>query len=84
MADGNFMTYQKLLGNCVHEMEILLLAKIRRMATKHVAKNDRIVSPPRSASRTRFILWVTSLIPIRLKTTLVYPKYWPIKVDLFG
>jgi hypothetical protein len=21
MADGNFMTSQKLLGNCVHEME---------------------------------------------------------------
>ncbi len=45
MADGNYMTNQKLLGNYVNEMEILLLAKIRRMATKHVDKNDRIVSP---------------------------------------
>jgi hypothetical protein len=45
MADGNFTTNQRLLGKYVHEMEILLLAKIRRMATKHVAKNDRIVSP---------------------------------------
>ena len=56
MADGNFTSNQRLLGNYVHEMEILLLAKIRRMATKHVAKNDRIVFPPRSASRTGFIL----------------------------
>ncbi len=38
MADGNFTTNQRLLGKCVHEMEILLLAKIKRMATKHVAK----------------------------------------------
>jgi hypothetical protein len=45
MADGNFTTNQRLLGKYVHEMEILLLAKIRRMATKHVAKNDRIVFP---------------------------------------
>jgi hypothetical protein len=45
MADGNFTTNQKLLGNYVHEMEILLLAKIRRMAIKHVDKNDRIVFP---------------------------------------
>jgi hypothetical protein len=46
MADGNFTTNQKLLGKYVHEMEILLLAKIRRMATKHVAKNDRIIVFP--------------------------------------
>jgi hypothetical protein len=46
MADGNFTTNQRLLGKYVHGMEIVLLAKIRRMATKHVAKNDRIVSPP--------------------------------------
>ncbi len=32
MSDDNFMTNQKLLGNYVHEIEILLLAKIRRMA----------------------------------------------------
>ncbi len=38
MADGNFMANQKLLGNCAHGMEILLWAKIRRMATKHVDK----------------------------------------------
>jgi hypothetical protein len=56
MADGNFTTNQRLLGKYVHEMEILLLAKIRRMATKHVAKNDRIVFPLRSASRPGFIL----------------------------
>jgi hypothetical protein len=46
MADDNFTANQRLLGKYVHEMEILLLAKIRRMAIKHVAKNDRIVSPP--------------------------------------
>jgi hypothetical protein len=45
MADGNFTTNQRLLGKYVHGMEIVLLAKIRRMATKHVAKNDRIVFP---------------------------------------
>jgi hypothetical protein len=56
MADGNFTTNQRLLGKYVHGMEIVLLAKIRRMATKHVAKNDRIVFPPRSASRPGFIL----------------------------
>jgi hypothetical protein len=56
MADGNFTTNQRLLGKFVHGMEIVLLAKIRRMATKHVAKNDRIVFPPRSASRPGFIL----------------------------
>jgi hypothetical protein len=58
MADGNFTTNQRLLGKCVHEMEILLLAKIRRMATKHVAKMTELFSPlaPRSASRPGFIL----------------------------
>jgi hypothetical protein len=45
MADGNFMTNQKLLGNCVHEMEILLFAKIRRMAMKHVDKMTELFSP---------------------------------------
>ena len=42
MADDNFMTNQKLLGNYVHEIEILLLAKIRRMAILH----DRNFPPP--------------------------------------
>ncbi len=47
MADGNgnFTTNQKLLGNYVHEMEILLLAKIRRMAIKHVDKMTELFSP---------------------------------------
>ncbi len=45
MADGNYMTNQKLLGNYVNEMEMLLLAKIRRMATKHVDKMTELFSP---------------------------------------
>jgi hypothetical protein len=45
MTDGNFTTNQRLLENCVHEMEILLLAKIRRMATKHVDKMTELFSP---------------------------------------
>ncbi len=45
MADGNFTTNQRLLGKYVHEMETPLLAKIRRMATKHVAKNDKLFPP---------------------------------------
>ena len=45
MADDNFMTNQKLFGNYVHEMEILLLAKIRRMAIIIDDRNDRIFSP---------------------------------------
>jgi hypothetical protein len=45
MADGNFMANQKLLGNCAHGMEILLWAKIRRMATKHVDKMTELFSP---------------------------------------
>ena len=67
MADDNFMTNQKLLGNYVHEMEILLLAKIRRMAIIIDDRNDNMFYPPRSSSRPRFINLLTSLIPIRLK-----------------
>ena len=46
MADDNFMTNQKLLGNYVHGIEILLLAKNRRMAMIIDDKNDKIVFPP--------------------------------------
>jgi hypothetical protein len=45
MADDNFMANQKLLGNCVHEIKILLFAKIRRMARIVKERNDRIVFP---------------------------------------
>ena len=46
MADDNFMTNQKLLGNYVHEIEILLLAKIRRMAIIIDDRNDKMFFPP--------------------------------------
>ena len=45
MVDGNFTTNQKPLGNYVHEMEILLLAKIRRMAIKYVDKMTELFPP---------------------------------------
>ena len=61
MADGNFMTNPKILGNCVHEIKILLFAKIRRMARIVKERNDRIVFPPRSSSRPGFILCLTFL-----------------------
>ncbi len=61
MADGNFTTNQKLLGNYVHEMEILLLAKIRRKAIKHVDKMTELFSPLRSISRPGFTLHLTFL-----------------------
>ena len=35
MADDNFMTNQKLLGNYVHEIEILLLAKNKKNGYNH-------------------------------------------------
>ncbi len=56
MADGNFTTNQRLLGIYDHDMEILLLAEIRRMATKHVDKMTELFPPLRSASRPGFIL----------------------------
>jgi hypothetical protein len=45
MADDNFMTNQKLLGNYVHGIEILLLVKIRRMAIIIDDRNDKMFSP---------------------------------------
>ncbi len=45
MADGNFMTNQKLFGNCVHGMKILPLVKIRRMAININDKNDKMFFP---------------------------------------
>ena len=47
MADDNFTTNQKLLGNCVHGIgiEILLLVKIRRMAIIIDDRNDKMFSP---------------------------------------
>jgi hypothetical protein len=40
------MANQKLLGNCVHGIEILLLAKIRRMAIIIDDRNDKMFPPP--------------------------------------
>ena len=45
MADGNFMTNQKLLGNCVHGMKILPLVNIRRMAININDRNDKMFFP---------------------------------------
>jgi hypothetical protein len=42
------------------------------------------IFPPRSSSRPRFFILLTSLFTNKTKTSKVYPKYWPIKVDLFG
>ena len=66
MADGNFMTNQKMLG--------------KKNGSKHADRNDEIVS--RSAHRPGFILYLTSLFTDKTKTLNVYIKYWPIKVDL--
>ena len=70
MADGNFVTNQKMLG--------------KKNGSKHADRNDKIVSPPRSVPRPGFIIYLTSLFTNKTKTSKVYPKYWPIKVDLFG
>ena len=51
MADDNFMTNQKLLGNYVHEIEILLLAKIRRMAIIIDDRNAKMFPPPLGRAR---------------------------------
>jgi hypothetical protein len=61
MADDNFTTNQKMLGNCVHRIEIILLAIIRRMAIIIDDRNDKKFPPLGS-----FYL-LTSLITIRLK-----------------
>ena len=45
MADGNFMTNQKQLGNCVHGMKILPLVKIGRMAINSNDRNDKMFPP---------------------------------------
>jgi hypothetical protein len=37
-----------------------------------------------SVPRPGFIIYLTSLFTNKTKTSKVYPKYWPIKVDLFG
>ena len=69
MADDNFTTNQKMLGNCVHRIENILLGIIRRMATIIDDRNDKKFSPL-ALGRVRdlgsFYL-LTSLIPIRLK-----------------
>ena len=67
MADDNFMTNQKLLGNYVHEIEILLLAKIRRMAIIIDDRNDKKFSPLGRVRDLGSFYLLTSLIPIRLK-----------------
>ena len=48
------------------KLEIISLAKIERMA-RILDDNNENVFPPRSSSRPRFIILLTSLIPIRLK-----------------
>jgi hypothetical protein len=72
MADGNFMTNQKLLGE--------------KNGSKHADRNDRIVFPPDRPPEVRYIsfpTWVHSL-PHFSKTSKVYSKYRPTKVEPFG
>ena len=70
MADGNFMTNQEMLG--------------KKNGSKHADRNDKIVFPLGRSPRPGFIIYLTSLFTDKTKTSKVYPKYWPIKVDLFG
>jgi hypothetical protein len=83
MADDNFTTNQKMLGNCVHRIENILLARIRRMAIIIDDRNDKKFSPPRSSPRPRFILFTYFSNTNKAKTTLVYPNYWPTKIEYF-
>jgi hypothetical protein len=80
MADDNFTTNQKMLGNCVHRIEIILLGIIRRMAIIIDDRNNKKVFPPRSSPRPRFILFTYFSNTNKAKTTLVYPNYWPTKI----
>jgi hypothetical protein len=69
MADGNFMTNQKVPG--------------KKNDYKHADRNDKIVFPlGRFPDRGSFF---TSLhyFTNKTKPLKVYSKYWPIKVDLF-
>ena len=45
MTIYKFKTNQKPFGNCVHELEILSLAKIERMARILNDNNDKMFSP---------------------------------------
>ena len=67
MADDNFTTNQKMLGNCVRRIEIILLAIIRRMAIIIDDRNDKTFSPLGRARDLGSFYLLTSLIPIRLK-----------------
>ena len=67
MADDNFTTNQKMLGNCVHRIEIILLGIIRRMATIIDDRNDKKFSPLGRVHDLGSFYLLTSLIPIRLK-----------------
>ena len=67
MADDNFTTNQKMLGNCVHRIENILLAIIRRMAIIIDDRNDKKFSPLGRARDLGSFYLLTSLIPIRLK-----------------
>ncbi len=73
MADSNFITNRRAPG--------------KKNGSKHVDRNDRIVfplslgRPPDLGS----LFFLTSLLTNTNKTKplKVYPKYWPIKVELF-
>ena len=67
MADDNFTTNQKMLGNCVHKIENILLGIIRRMAIITDDRNDKKFSPLGRVRDLGSFYLLTSLIPIRLK-----------------
>ena len=67
MADDNFTTNQKMLGNCVHRIENILLARIRRMAIIIDDRNDKKFPPLGRARDLGSFYLLTSLIPISLK-----------------
>jgi hypothetical protein len=70
MADGNFITNQKLPG--------------KKSGSKHDDRNDRIVSPLGQPPDLGSLLSLTSLKTNKTKTSKVYPKYWPTKTEPFG
>ncbi len=67
MADDNFTTNRKMLGNCVHRIEIILLGIIRRMAIIIDDRNDKKFFPLGRVRDLGSVYLLTSLIPIRLK-----------------
>jgi hypothetical protein len=70
MADGNFITNQKLPG--------------KKNGSEQDVRNDRIVFPPRSAPDPGFVSLPHFSKTNKTKTSKVYPKYWPTKTEPFG